>query len=62
MSPAKMFAYMKKREGRRGRQDVHRVCNSMRDLFNRSQCYCLEPFGFYSHVNIILLSMTYAVI
>lgn len=38
MSRAKIFAFMKKREGQAGRQDVHRVCKSKRDLFNGSQC------------------------
>lgn len=32
MSPAKMFAYMKERESRTERQEVHKVSNSTRDL------------------------------
>lgn len=37
MSPAKMFAYMKTREGRAGRRAAHRACNSMGNPFHGSQ-------------------------
>ncbi|XP_076605405.1 mis18-binding protein 1 isoform X2 [Chaetodon auriga] len=34
MSPAKMFAYMKEREGRMEQQEVHNISSSRRHLFN----------------------------
>lgn len=62
MSPAKMFAYMKKREGRAGRQDPHPACNSIRDLFNTGQCCCLESSQFHPLVHLISFSMAYTVV
>lgn len=38
MSPAKMFAYMKKREMGAGRPDARRACNSTRHRLTASQC------------------------
>lgn len=38
LSPAKMFEFMKKRESQAGHRDVHRVFNSRRNIFDRSEC------------------------
>ncbi|XP_040915887.1 mis18-binding protein 1 isoform X2 [Toxotes jaculatrix] len=36
MSPAKMFAFMKERESKRGQQEVHEVSSSTRELFGNN--------------------------
>lgn len=38
MSPAKMFAYMKEREGKTEQQEVPNVSSSMRHLFSGGEC------------------------
>lgn len=58
MSPAKMFAYMKKREGRAGR----RVCNITRDLFNGSECAIVWNRLDFTPIFMLLYFLTCAVI
>lgn len=58
MSPAKMLSFVKKMEGQAGRQDVHRVCKSSRDLYNGSQCAVVWTLGFYSYIYVSLFYVT----